>query len=233
MFAGTPDSGVFKSDLPLINWLAANGTGAGALGNSDIESIAVDLGGNIWAGTGAGVWFTSVEDQGISTWTLASTFTTKVDSLLIMSSNTIYAGTAANTIYKTANGGATWNVVLSTASPVTALGRTSGGSSIVLAGTSDGSIYKSADSGGSWVVTQSTTAQVNQFAFDPSSATVYAASNGTGVWKSLDNGSTWINVSSGLSNLRVLGVALDLSSPSTVVAGTAGNGFFITTTGGQ
>jgi photosystem II stability/assembly factor-like uncharacterized protein len=160
-------------------------------------------------------------------------FQTEVDDLLVLDHNHVYAGTSTNAVYETANGGAAWSPVLSADAPVSSLGAPLGLSGIILAGTSAGTIYKSTNGGATWATVRSTTGRVNQFAFDSSSSTVYAASNGSGVWKSVDNGTTWINVSAGISNLAVLGVEVDVSTPAIVIAGTNGSGFFRTTTGGQ
>ena len=77
------------------------------------------------------------------------------------------------------------------------------------------------------------TGSVSRIAVDPATpSTVYAGTNqysgaagATGVFKSTDGGASWAMANSGLVDLRILGLAIDVSSPSTLFVATASGVF--------
>lgn len=67
---------------------------------------------------------------------------------------------------------------------------------------------------------------------DPASGTIYIGAFGGGVLKSTDRGATFVPVNHGLTYLAVTYLAMDPRDPNHLVAGTGGNGSFVTLDGG-
>ena len=103
----------------------------------------------------------------------------------------------------------------------------------LFAGTADGHIFML--TGTTW--NAGFTAGTNpifQIAF-ADALTGYAASAGDGVFKTTDGGGLtyWTAATTGITELKVRGVAVDATTSSTVFAGTDGSGLFKTLTAGQ
>jgi photosystem II stability/assembly factor-like uncharacterized protein len=151
------------------------------------------------------------------------------------------------TVFKTADGGTTWNPASSGLAPgnyaltvavdprnpgMLYAGTTSG----PFPGDADGAIYKSTDGGASWGASGAgiTNCCVSALAIDPQdSKIIYAAwmqSGGVGgIVKSTDGGTTWTDLGSGLPGASTL--AFDPQDPATLYALTS-TGFFKSTNGG-
>lgn len=123
---------------------------------------------------------------------------------------TLYAGATSGGIWKTINGGQSWqplgDFLASLAVNALALDAKSSPTARVLyAGTGEGylnfaarrgaGVFKSTDSGQSWRQLPATTtpefAYVNDIVLSPTDSQVLYVSTRTGVWKSLDAGETW------------------------------------------
>jgi photosystem II stability/assembly factor-like uncharacterized protein len=258
LYAGT-DRGVYRSDDAGASWSAANA----GLPAFRIQTIAIDPASpsTLYAGTltpdgVASVGIFKSTDGGAS-WTaineglidpLTGISPLDVWSLAIDPKNpkTILAGSRFSEIFKSVDGGQTWqsktlggfNVALETS----AFQFDPSNSSRVLAATTLG-LVRSTDGGESW----STYGNVNDSFYtlvtDPSSATtLYAGNiNGSGIFKSTDSGAHWTTINKGLPSNQgatgalplVLGFAVDPTHPTTLYAGTYGNGLYRSTDGGS
>lgn len=130
--------------------------------------------------------------------------------------NTIYAGAANGGIFKTTDGGTTWNPIFDDQAylAIGALTIDPNNANVIYAGTGDrnfgggshlgNGIYKSTDQGITWTQSGLTDASiVTDIVIDPSNSqrifagtlgNVFVKDNNRGVYKSLDGGSTWENV---------------------------------------
>ncbi|MBI4750415.1 MAG: fibronectin type III domain-containing protein [Acidobacteria bacterium] len=126
---------------------------------------------------------------------------------------TLYAGATSGGIWKTTNGGQSWqplgDFLASLAVNALALdAKSSPAGRVLYAGTGEGylnfaarrgaGIFKSTDSGQSWHQLPATTtpefAYVNDIVLSPTDSRVLYVSTRTGVWKSLDTGETWQSI---------------------------------------
>src|SRR5215467_12608687 len=110
--------------------------------------------------------------------------------------NTVYAGTLGLGIFKSVDGGRTWEPSSSglTNRTVRALVIDPSDSRILYAGTIDG-VFRSLDAGASWTSAGLPT-DIRALAIDPSSLTVYAGT-GSGVFRSPTGGPPWTSILSG------------------------------------
>lgn len=158
-------------------------------------------------------------------------------------STTSYA-VASSGIFKTTDGGTTWNrlgldglvqaLAVSASNPATLYA--SAADSYV---SSTGGIFKSIDGGANWTLVA--TAAVQTLAVDPTDASfVYAGTFSDGLLKTTDGGMTWnpsdtgITDTSGGTGAGVLAITIDRSTPSTLFATTccSGTGVFKSTNAG-
>ena len=218
VYAGLRRQGLLKSTDGGAHWTDA-GQGLPDLPpfGLSVNALAV-RGGAVYAGTDLGL-YRSV-DGGASWQALSEGLpASPVLSLEIdpSQSETIYAG-LDNGLFRSTDGGAHW-----APSPANgfALGDVSDvevspvSSAIVYAGSPYG-VSRSVDAGVSWLLSQAT-GSVNALAVHPTLAgTLYAGSN-NGVFKSTDGGTTWVKMSEGLTDPRVLALAIDLGRPREAV----------------
>jgi len=146
----------------------------------------------------------------------------------------VYAGTAANGVYKSINSGATWEtsntglpivaVNILAINPVTA--------ATLYAGMTANGVYKSTTGTSSWFSADMGTLTVNALAIDPNRTSIlYAGTVGNGVYRSTTAGSTWTAFSVGLTALSIFALAIDPNDTDTVYAGTNDGVFKMTITG--
>ena len=163
-----------------------------------------------------------------------------------INTTTVYAGTQLG-VYKSTDAGANWTAAnaglpqgdtffdLVYDTDITALAIDPINPSILYAGTRSSGFFKSTNGGESW--TQANSGLLNQrvtgIVLDPAnSATVYAATGG-GVYKSTNGAGNWTAANSGLTELVIQALVIDPKNPSTLYAGTASQGVFKSTNGGQ
>jgi hypothetical protein len=238
LYAGSSDRGVFKSTDAGTTWSAT------ALTGIFVTVLAIDprSPSTVYAGTQDGGVFKSI-DEG-TTWSTTGLTTGAVSILAIDSVNptTLYA-LHSNGLLKSADGGATWNVILGNQDyrpegyvwSVAALALDPVMPSTVYVGTvyADAiteytETWKSKDAGASWsVISESLHPLAIEHRTDPlAAATLYAesvsySSGCHGVFKSLDGGASW--TATGLIDTPDVGVCvadlqLDPASPATVYA---------------
>jgi hypothetical protein len=155
---------------------------------------------------------------------------------------TLYAGTSGGGVFKSTNGGASWNQTGLTNVSVLSLAIDPQTPATLYAGTYESSVFKSIDGGATWFKTIDGSATcpttgltdvglITSLAIDPVvPATLYAALNcysvndwgewtntGGAVNKSTDGGNTW---SFSSLSAGVLALAIDPVAPATIYAGT-------------
>jgi photosystem II stability/assembly factor-like uncharacterized protein len=174
-------------------------------------------------------------------------------------SETLYA--AAGEVYKTIDGGKSWNVAnlglpsrscctIALAVDPQRPGTVYAATGPVYAATgqilSSRGVFKTTDGGASWSQVSANLNGTTNNPFDSSrpfvetllvdpqtSSTLYAGTRASGIWKSTDAGVSWAAANSGMPNgSRILGLALDPQSPSTMYAVLSSRGVFKSTDGG-
>jgi hypothetical protein len=259
LYAGT-DQGVFKSDDGGASWRAASAGMPAARVQTIAIDPAVTA--TLYAGTLTPDGVASVgifkSTDGAASWTainaglidpITEIAPLDVDALAVdpRHPGTVLAGARFSEIFKSSDAGATWqpktlggfNVALETS----AFQFDPSGSSKVYAASTSG-LLQSTDGGETWALFGNASVSFYALASDPSSgATLYAGNvSGFGILKSTDGGAHWSSANDGLPVNRngtasysplVLALAVDPSHPSTVYAGTYGNGLFQSSDGGS
>lgn len=140
-------------------------------------------------------------------------------------------------LYKTRDGGATWNKVTTDLSSfrVLTLGVDPHSPANVLAGTMGDAVYKSPDGGQSWTPhnggLKEHVSVVNQFVFHPSDPDVIYVATTVGVFRTKDGGRYWEERMRGMKEVHyVVTLAMDAKNSDVMYAGTTG-GVYKTTDG--
>ena len=246
LYVGTQGGGVFKTSNGGTSWGPVNG--GFVVAGSDFYSyaLAIDPANHqtIYAGTGntgGGKVFKSTD--GGANWSATGSGTTmsRVFTLVLdpSSAGTLFAGTGNSGIYRTTDGGATWQHLtngpgLSTAS-ITQMAIDKSTPKTVYAGAYQGGVYKSIDGGNSWLQSNSglTNTDVYAIAVDPGdSRTIYTGTYAAGTFKSVNGGQTWSPTGVGLTNAYVVALALDPGNAQTIYAGTSFNALHKSANGG-
>ena len=160
------------------------------------------------------------------------------------STNTMWAGSVSGGIWKTTNGGATWNVLedFMANMAVSTLVIDPGNANVLYAGTGEGfyngdgllgaGVFKTTNGGTTWTQLSSTNNSswyyVNRLAISPDSATLLAATQ-SGIWRSTDGGTIW---SQRLAN-EALDINFDPSNSSKAIASGWGGEAWYSTDGGS
>jgi photosystem II stability/assembly factor-like uncharacterized protein len=258
LYAGTAE-GVFKSDDGGATWRAASV----GIPYGRVQTIAIDPSATstLYAGTLTPDGVDSVgifkSTDGGASWTaineglidpLTGVSPLDVWSLAIDPKNpgTILAGSRFSEIFKSANGGVTWQYTTlggyQLALETSAFQFDPSGSSRILAATTLG-LLRSTDGGNNWSGYGNVSDSFFTLVTDPASpATLYAGNiAGSGIFKSTDSGAHWTTINKGLPSNQgatgalplVVGFAVDPARPSTLYAGTYGNGLYRSTDGGS
>jgi photosystem II stability/assembly factor-like uncharacterized protein len=220
IYAGTV-GGVFKSTNGGANWVEKNS----GFNIRNTNGLAIDPTNTqvVYAALfGSGV-YKSI--NGGDSWTphnngLAGAL--GVHSVTIDPSNTlvVYAGTT-NNVYKSTDGGASWivrNTNMGGGDETLAVVVDPTNSMIAYAATDIG-VYRTTNGANTWSFTNfNVSAFVHALAIDHTSPqTLYAATD-KGIFKTTDGASTWTQLTSGLSGVAAVAIALARSTPSTVYA---------------
>jgi hypothetical protein len=230
VFAGTDDSGAWRSTENGTDWTAIN-TG---LTSTFILSFA-ESGTNLLAGTAGGVFIST--DFG-SSWNginngLIDTYIYAVAAI----GQTLFAGTNDSGVFVSTNNGTNWTVASAglTNKTVTSLiiSPNGVGGSNIFAGTYGGGIFLSTNDGASWSAVNNglTSGYVRKLAAVPNGTgglNIFAGTYYNGVFFSTDNGSNWTAVNTGLTEYSILSLA---QSGSNIFAGTD-DGVFLSTNNG-
>lgn len=238
--------GTVKSTNGGSTWTKVRSSGAQVVVSpSDPKVLYLRDGPTIFKSVNRGETWTSAPSWAV---TASSLTTIAVDSL---SSDRVYAGTWGQGVFYSKDSGATWSKPTSALIPSdlgTALALDPRDSSKVYVGTSKGEVYVSRDKGATWtrLVNLGTggalKSLVTAVIVDTLDSTIIYASNVEGVWKSKDAGANWTAITSGLTDTRIISLALDPKKPTNVFAGTGdskprniseGTGLFYSANGGD
>lgn len=230
IYAGTFDSGVYKSTDCGENWIAVNSGFYPMLEglSVQVDGIVIDPSTpeTIYAATSAGVFKST---DGGNAWVQANSglASNYISSLAIdPATRTIYVGTETGGIFKTTDGGASWVQIGSALQsiPVYSLAIDPTAPRTIYAGTRSG-IYKTTDGGASWnrIPSGLVTTYITSVVIDPlNPQVVYAVSAWYNLFKSTNGGESWEQLTSGLAEGTVGSMIIDPSDPSVLFAGTAG-----------
>jgi photosystem II stability/assembly factor-like uncharacterized protein len=252
--SGTENGGIWKSSDNGMNWKRSD---RGILSQSvpqymNITALVIDPNtpSTLYAGIDWGGVFKSVD--GGDHWKQINTDRIKSMAIDPHNSGTVYIGTL-NSMYKTINGGETWENILQPEFPtkgnISSITIDPAFSSIIYAGSTSiegggkSGVFKSLDGGKTWSFSDTglENMDVEAIVIDPIQSTIlYAATiqvcgcgegvseYGGGVFKSLDGGSSWKRILNG----RFQSLAIDPKVPSTLFVG-ANYGLFISKNGGE
>lgn len=177
------------------------------------------------AGTGAGAWV-STDAGGSWAESNAGLVNTAILSLAPAAEpRRVYAGAWNGKVFRSANGGATWQPTGSQPSddPIAALAVDPTDPSVVYAGTlGTTGIFKSTDGGATWSpLSTGTLPPINGYslAVDPTNPSVVYAGSFVSLYRSEAGGESWVPISLGLFG-AVVSLALDPTAPDTLYAGT-------------
>ncbi len=183
--------------------------------------------------------FLLIAQQTSAAWTNIGPTPAAVEAIAVdpQGSGTIFIGSIAGGVRKSADGGITWSTVNTglTNLDVLALAMDASGPQTVYAATA-GSLFKTDDGGATWQNLTAISGAVASVAADPSrSGVVYAGvynnlANGS-IRKSIDGGVTWATVFP--TTAAIFNITIDPGNSDVLYAPTVGHGAFKSTDGGQ
>jgi photosystem II stability/assembly factor-like uncharacterized protein len=237
LYAGTVNSGIFKSEDNGETWTASRaglpfGTGA----YSSILRIVVDpTNSNIlYAGTdGNGIYKST---DGGANWSSSNTGIASItgSELAGINSSTVFPGSVPYDApffdeSLEPNDLQSQNTSLGTKA-FAALVINPASHTTVYAGSGNG-VYKSTNSGSNWSLTSLSGVEVFSLAIDPNSTTTLYAGTEEGVYKTTNSGSSWslVSASTGL----IYDIDIDPSNSNLIYASTSDAGVYRTTDGGS
>jgi photosystem II stability/assembly factor-like uncharacterized protein len=166
----------------------------------------------------------------------------RIDDFAVVESNPdiIYVGTASGGVFKSVNGGITWEPIFDD-QPVSTIGDITlapSDPSIVWVGSGEANnrqssswgngVYKSTDAGKTWTHTGlDKTMHIARIVISPSDSNVvyvaavgnlWGASKDRGVYKTTDGGKTWTNVLFVNEDTGITDIVMDPASPGTLIA---------------
>jgi len=192
------------------------------VGNVSTILISPASAGTLYAGTPAGVFWTS--DSGLH-WTRRGLASVSALAFVPASPDTLYAATAFG-LSKTTDAGRNWttmrpvgcaySVAIPTQTPL-----------VTYAGTCGWGVIKTSDGGLSWAPVNSglpAKAVVWDLAIDPLDAAMVYAATGDGIFKSTDGGDNWSLVTPSFPNTWIYSLAIEPHNGQVLYAGTNGRG---------
>jgi len=217
----------FASSLSAQVWRQAGPPGGTVISlTADPNNIS-----RLFLGTSDGHVFTSSDEGGH--WQMISRIGTGQDDIithiivdprdanrLYASSWTLYSGGGG--VYRSDNGGHTWNLIGLPHETVRALAQSSTNPDLLLAGSLTG-VYRSKDDGASWEkITPDNHPDLNRFdslAFDPKDNNIIYAGTYHLPWKTEDGGKNWFPVVKGMiDDSDVMNIIVDPANSSNVHA---------------
>ncbi|MCC6765063.1 MAG: DUF4215 domain-containing protein [Deltaproteobacteria bacterium] len=129
---------------------------------------------------------------------------------------------ASGLVYRSTNGGTTWQYAGVSGCRVLAAAPSSPGTMYVSLGSGTGGIRRSLDGGATWNLQASNIGYIYGLTVDPINASVlYAATGDNGIIKSVDGGANWTAANTGIPTTHLRAVAVDATDPTHLYAGTA------------
>lgn len=232
LYAGTVNYGAFKTTNGGNSWSRVDIRIPMAVNAMVVDPSAAST---LYAGTifglfksadGGGSWSHLTEPPNVNIGLAHGNFTAvAIDTT--SSPPTIYA--AAESIYKSTDGGDRWSVV-GGLGVVRSLAINAGNPSTIFAGDGRG-VFRSRDGGTSWNKSNSSPSNIKSLVIHktPTGSTVYAATS-NGIFKSPDDGDSWNMVNDARAGSSV-SLAIDAASSTLYAAG--GGGVYKTTSGGN
>jgi len=234
MYSGR-SHGLLKSVDGGANWFELADLNAGPAANSIIIDPSSHL--RVFAGVGAG-WGVYRSLNGGASWSnVLSSRDVVAMALDLFNPQIIFAATTdyystAGGLLRSDDGGATWDSVFADTS-IKSLVIDPSNASNVFFGTAEGEIFKSYDGGLTWTNKSgpSIVAPIEELIVHPAdSRYMFAGTSGQGVFLSSNHGDSWIAVNSSLTDLNVVALAIQDSSPYRLFAATyGGQGYFTLT----
>jgi len=185
------------------------------------------------ARTTVGTW----EQLGPTNWNQTSGWNPgvgRVTSIAVDTSNSnhIIAGANSGGVWKTLDGGATWEVLTDNMSNlyVYALAIDPNDSSTYYWGTTSGTIFKSTDAGATWNFLADTgSGNVNKIIIDPANSNkLYCSVQNGGIFKSINGGLNWTSI----NPFAVNGYDVEFKPGDSNTIYASGQGVFVSTDGG-
>jgi photosystem II stability/assembly factor-like uncharacterized protein len=154
-----------------------------------------------------------------------------------LSSSVIYGGTSKGRVYKSTDGGESWNVLNNglPSKEIRAVAVSPASSKTLYAGIFGEGMFRSIDGGENWVAINSGLASkgVTCLVIDSVNPNILYAGTTEGVFKSLNGGEAWGPMNIGfVDSFNVSWLVMDPTSPITLYAGMVDDGVFKTVTGG-
>lgn len=133
--------------------------------------------------------------------------------------NTWFAGAVSGGMWKTKDGGATWQLLSDEFTNISTMAMSSSNHNVIYAGTGESfpggtfmignGIWKSADRGVNWIQLTNTSTNpdfeyVNRLLVDPANENIVLAATETGIYKSSNGGATWVKVYSSTGGVEDL-----------------------------
>ena len=203
-------------------WHATNG-----LLNDEVWSLAVQLHGNVFAGTGDGKIFRST-DTGENWEQVGSLSNARVRSFVFNMSGHIFAGTQGGGLFRSTDNGVTWTRLNISHNNILSLAINP--AQTIFAGTEGGGIFRSMNNGSNWRRVLLTNTVVPALAIN-ANGHVFAGTEGDGVFRSMTNGDDWPPVNAGLTNQTIQALAINPVTQELFAGTTAG--VFISTNNGD
>jgi photosystem II stability/assembly factor-like uncharacterized protein len=169
--------------------------------------------------------------QAINVWTTGGPYGGQVTRLVGHPTigKTIYAIAGEVGLFRSTNGGDSWQHVHASGDPLGAVALKPGSPETILYGEAAG-LHRSLDGGNAWQTILSW--GVRAVAYAPSTPDRVYISSDTMVWRSDDDGQHWLERSEGLQGGRITALAVHAFTDTTVYAGTEDGRIYKTTDGG-
>jgi photosystem II stability/assembly factor-like uncharacterized protein len=209
IFAGTEDSGIFRSSDNGNNWTPINN----GLITTRVIAIAISPSGHLFAVTIRGV-FRSIDNG--NTWTPAGLTNVGIQSLALKSNGHIFAGSLG--IFRSTDNGDNWTPINTGLTDLDVRALAINADGYIFAGTGEHGVFRSMDNGNTWMPTNNGLPPyrlVQAFAIN-SPGHLFASSVGR-IFRSTDAGENW--TFSAVGTLSDLVRAMTINTSGYIFAG--------------
>jgi len=190
IIAGT-GSGVYLSTNNGDSWTAKG------LASCNIRSLTV-MGTKIFAGVvGGGSAGVFISTDNCETWTQSSLTNAMVLDFMISGTN-LFAGTWIGGVYRTTNGGNSWNAVNS-GLPIQYGATFAANGTNIYVSMAPGGVFRSTNNGGNWSIVNSPLDTLIVYSFASSGNNIFAGTTYGGIFLSTNNCGSWIRKNQGFN----------------------------------